>query len=318
MAVSDFDTLGANYVGRFFLTGANSRNTPFVTMLGGLAGGRTLRTKSKKFAVSVISDLDAGAQPSITEDTSQTAPTAVTTTQAQVFNTVQIYHEQRAITYWRNSDTKSIEGLAIIGGMAIDDPRERQIQFGLAQMNQDYDVSCLSGAYASDTSGAVAAKSRGMANTISTCTVAAGANQFSKAYLNTLLEEMWDAGAPMSNLVAFVGSGHVKSKISDVYGYAPESRTVGGVSISQIITDYDANVGVVLCPNLDASLVYVIDMDVCFPVLMPVATENGTTDILVEDLSKVGAKAAVQLYAQLGLAPGPEHYHGSLTGLATS
>ena len=287
-------------------------------MLGGIGGERTLRTSSKKFPVTVIGDLDAGAQPAITEDTSQAAPTASNTTVAQVFNSVGIYHEQRAITYWRNSDSKSIEGLAVVGGMAIDDPYEFQIQMGLAQMLQDFDVACLSGSYASDTSGAVAAKSRGMANVISTNTVACGAADFSKAFFNTLLEEMWDAGAAMGNLVAFAGSGYVKSKISDVYGYAPTSRTVGGVSIDQIVTDYDANVGVVLCPNLDASLIYVIDMDVMYPVLMPVDNGSSKADILVEDLSKVGGKSAIQLMAFLGLAYGPETYHGSLTGLATS
>ncbi len=320
MAVTDFDTWPYNYTGDFWLSGANSRRVPFTTMMGGIGGARTLHTKSVAYPTSVLADLDAGAQPDISEDTAQTAPTAVTTTTAQVYSTVGIYHEQRAITYIRNSDLGTIHGLAVTdGGLAITDPREFQIQMGLAQLIQDFDKASLQGSYQAAAASNTSGKSRGLVGICAsgTNTVAAGAANISKAFVNTLLEEMWNAGAPFTDPVAFVGSGFVKSKISDVWGYAPTNRTVGGVNIETIVTDY-CNLGVVLCPNLDASLMLIADMSVVFPVVLPTVTDKGAFDILVEDLGKVGAKTGIQIYAQLGMASGPEHYHGTLTGIATA
>lgn len=56
-------------------------------------------------------------------------------------------------------------------------------------------------------------------------------------------------------------------------------------------------------------------MAFCSPVFLPVP---GKGVLFYEELSKTGAAEEGQIYGQLGLDYGPEEYHGTITGLATS
>ena len=56
------------------------------------------------------------------------------------------------------------------------------------------------------------------------------------------------AGSVFVNPVVFVNAFQ-KQKISDIYGYAPESRNVGGLNIQQIETDF-AQLGIVWAPRM--------------------------------------------------------------------
>jgi hypothetical protein len=89
---------------------------------------------------------------------------------------------------------------------------------------------------------------------------------------------------------------------------------VGGYNIKQIETDF-AELGIVWAPQVPAATLLIADLSVCSPGGRPVP-EKGV--LFYEELSKTGASENGQIYGQIGLDYGPEEYHGTITGLATS
>ncbi len=301
------------YLGDFFLVGANSRRTPFVTMAGGLDGRGAQTTNSWQFPVASTSDLASPAQPAITETASLTAPTAGTTARTQDTNTCQIFQYQRSVSYAAQSDYATLSGLAVGGEPAIKNERDFQVLMGMKQFNQDAEYTFLNGAYQAATDAGTAAKMRGITAAISTNAVAASSAAMSKSLINSLLRSMAANGAQFSDKMVLLAGGLDIQRISEAYGYAPTDRNVGGVAIKSIYTDF-CELGVVWDPYVASGTALVVDMSVCAPVFLP---KDGEA-ILVEDLAKTGASDSVQIYSQLGLAYGPEEFHGKITGLATT
>jgi hypothetical protein len=195
----------------------------------------------------------------------------------------------------------------------VKNEKDFQIAANMKQIAFDVDYTFLNGAYASATSAAVAAKSRGIITACSTNTVGASSAQLSVKLLNQLLRTMAANGAQMENMVCFV-NGYQKQKLSELYGYAPEDRNVGGVNVKQIETDF-CRLGIVWAPNVPADTLLVADLSVCSPVFCPVP-EKGL--LFYEELARTGASEVGQIYGQIGLDYGPEEFHGTITSLATS
>lgn len=305
-----------NYVGELYLLGANQ--TPFLNMIGGLAGGRIWTVSSMEFPVAQPWALEAAAQPAITETASLTAPTAWTYVRGRDVNTCQIHQKAISVSYVKQSVTGVVEGFTttnqtMLGTQPVQNEKDFQIAAAMKQIAIDVEYTFLAGAYQLAINAGVAAKTRGIVTACSTNTVAAGSAQLAKSHIDTLLRTMADNGAVFSNMVLFCGA-YQKQKLSDLYGYAPEDRNVGGVNIKQIETDF-AMLGIVWAPKITTSVVLVADLSVCRPVFCPVP-DKGV--LFFEELAKTGASEAGQIYGQIGLDYGPEEYHGTITGLATS
>ena len=183
----------------------------------------------------------------------------------------------------------------------------------MKQIAIDMDYSFLNGAYQAASDASTAAKTRGIITACSTNTVAASSATLSKALIDELLRTMAGNGSVFENMVFFVNAFQ-KQKLSDIYGYAPEDRNVGGVNIKQIETDF-AQIGVVYAPNIPAATLLCADMNYVSAVTCPVP---GKGTLFYEDLGQTAASQKGQMYGQFGLDYGPEEYHGTLTGLATS
>jgi len=108
-------------------------------------------------------------------------------------------------------------------------------------------------------------------------------------------------------------NGFQKQMISDLYGYAPEDRNIGGVNVKQIETDF-AQIGIVYDPQMPTGTILIADMNYVYPVFLPF---RGKT-LFYEDLAKTAGAEKGQFIAFMGLDYGPEEYHGTITGLATS
>jgi hypothetical protein len=101
--------------------------------------------------------------------------------------------------------------------------------------------------------------------------------------------------------------------LSDIYGYAPTDRMVGGVNIEEVVTDF-GKVGIKYNPQMPTDEIYLVEMSVCKPVFCPANGQAiSDTPVAVTTAQKGGF-----LYAQVGLDYGAEEYHGSITGLATA
>jgi hypothetical protein len=306
-----------NYTGELYLIGANQ--TPFLAMAGGLQGDNVRIVKDQQFPMAQPWSLEAASQPAITETASLTAPTPTTYTRGQDVNTVQIYQEQVSVSYTKQAVTGQVTADATTGLVDITDSqpiqneRDFQIMANLRQISIDVEYTFLNGVYQQATSAAVAAKTRGIITGCTTNAVAAAGAALSKDLINELLRDMADNGAQWSNPVIFCNSFQ-KQAISELYGYAPESRNVGGVNILQIETDF-APLGIVWDPQVPTDTLLVADMSYVVPTYMLVP-EKGV--LFYEELSKTGASEKGQIYGHIGLDYGPEEYHGKLTGLSTS
>ena len=306
-----------NYTGELFLIGANQ--TPFLNMIGGLQGGAIRIVGDFGFPLAQPWALEAAAQPAVTEQASLTAPTPWTYVRDQDVNTVQIFHRAVTVSYAKQSVVGQITAdtttylTDITGVQPVQNERDFQISAHMRQIAVNVDYTFLNGAYQKATNATTAAKSRGIITACTTNTVAAGAAALSKPLIDQLLRTMASNGSEFVNPVIFVNAFQ-KQKLSDIYGYAPQDRNVGGYNINQIETDF-AILGVVWAPNIPAATLLIADLSVCSPVFLPVP-EKGV--LFYEELSKTGAAEKGQIYGQVGLDYGPEEYHGTITGLATS
>jgi hypothetical protein len=305
-----------NYTGELFLIGQNK--TPFLNMIGGLQGGNIKIANGFQFPLAQPWALESAAQPAVTETASLTAPNPWTYVRAQDVNTTQIFHRSVSVSYAKQAVTGVITAdattkLALIDDQPVTNERDFQIAAHMRQIAVNADYTFLNGAYQQATSAAVAAKTRGVITACSTNAVAASSADLSKPLIDELLRTMAATGSEMVTPVIFVNALQ-KQRVSDIYGYAPEDRNIGGYNIKQIETDF-AQVGVVYAPNVPTDTLAIIDLAFCAPVFTPVP-EKGV--LFYEELAKTGASERGQIYGHIGIDYGPEEMHGKITGLSTS
>lgn len=130
-----------------------------------------------------------------------------------------------------------------------------------------------------------------------------------------LLQKVWDAGGISEQETATImvnGSGKrllTKEFITDA-NYQEGSRTVGGVHVSTIETDFGT---LNVMPNrlMPAGAMSVVSLDQCAPVFLEIP---GKGHFFVEELAKTGAQNKAQLYGEIGLKYGNPDSHGLLLG----
>ena len=177
----------------------------------------------------------------------------------------------------------------------------------------------LNGTYAEANAVNQANKTRGMMELCSTgTTIDAGGADLSIDLLKQFFKGMADAGAFFGNMVLFCGSEQ-KQRITSLYekqvGYnQPQTRTVGGMNIQKLETDF-FEMGICYNPFMKPGSIGLFDVSACAPVFQDVP---GKGVLFLEDLAKVGASDRKQIYGEIGLDHGPAFLHGSITGLKDS
>lgn len=308
-----------NYAGELFT--ADPTQTPFLSMIGGLTGGK--QTDNFEFPTAVLYDYPEAAQPEISESASATAPAASEIARSQESNVVQIHQEVIDLTYAKLSNGGRLSGINTAGQQANPaDEKAWQIQQKLIKIARDVEFSFIRGTYQKATAANVANKTRGMlelaatVNTVNAKGTGTTAKPLTVVLLKELMLKMADNGAYFNNMVLFAGAKQ-KQVITSLYenqiGYntgAP--RNVGGMNIQHIETDF-CQLGIVWDRFMPDDSILVADLAHCAPVFQAVP-DKGV--LFEEPLAKVGASERIQLYGQIGLAHGPAFLHGSITGLA--
>lgn len=306
-----------NYTGELYLIGANQ--TPFLNMIGGLQEGLVRTVSGFEFPLAQPYALESAEQPAVTETASLTAPDPWTYVRGQDTNTVQIFHRSVTVSY----ANQSVSGVVTADGTTglvdinenqpVQNEKDFQIATHMRQIAINADYTFLNGAYQKATDAGTAAKTRGVITACVSNSVNASSAALSRNLLNELIRTMASSGAEFINPVIFCNAFQ-KQKISEIYGYAPQDRNVGGYNINQIETDF-AVIGVVWAPNVPTSTLLIADLGFCKPVFLPVPKKGV---LFYEELSKTGAAEKGQIYGQIGIDYGPEEYHGKITNLATS
>lgn len=307
-----------NYAGDLFT--ADPTQTPFLSMIGGLSGGK--QTDNYEFATGVVYNLPEAGQPDISEQASTTAPESQLIAREQETNVVQIHQETIDLTYAKMSNSGRLSGLNTAGQNANpNDEKAWQIRQKLIKIARDVEYSFLNGTYQKATTAAESNKTRGMLELCTSATgtsIDAGETILTKDLLNQLYREMAENGAVFSNIVLFCGA-YQKQLISDIYmnqfkGQTPATRNVGGYNVTEIETDF-FKMGVCWNPFMKKDAILLADVAHIAPVFQPVP---GKGNFFEEALAKVGATDKVQIYGQVGLAHAPAFLHGAITGLTTA
>jgi len=300
-----------NYLGELVQIGEQANATPFLTMVGGVNGAQTIG--SDQFPLAQPWSTGTAAQPSITETASLNAPTPVTYTRAQDTNTTQIFQEQVSVSYVAEATRQKISGLSLSGEVQpVVSEFDFQLMAALKQISEDANYTFLNGTYAAATSAAVAAKTRGILTGITTNVVAAGSADLSREMMDELFRTMATGGAKFANPVIF-GSALDVQRLSDLYGFAPMDRKVGGVNVSTIIVPLAGQVSVVWDKDVPAGSLLCAEMSVCSVMATPVP---GKGVLFYEELSKTGAGTSGELFGLLGMNYGAEEMSGKITGLS--
>lgn len=318
MAYTDSET--ANYRGELYLIGAYQ--TPFLTMLGGLGNG--MRSSSFIFPMAQPWGLTAASQPEITETVAAAAGDPTTITRSQDTNTVQIFKEDVAVTFVKQSQYGAMSGINTNNANPVTDELTFQKNGALNQIAIDVDYSFLNGVYQAASDTTTAAKTKGIITGAVSNTVDGSDAALSKAMIDELVRKMATNGAKFQNPVIFCNAFN-KQRITDIYGWAPPDRNTGGLNIRTVETDF-ATMGIVYAPNVPATTVLIADMAFCQPVFVPVAFDGedfvtnaiSGSDVLYIPTAVTGAKKGGFFYTQTGIDYGPEEYHGTITDLATS
>lgn len=299
-----------NYAGELFT--ADMINTPFLSMIGGLTGGK--QTDNFEFPTSVEYDHEALAQETITENESIAGVTPINYVRDQIKNVTQIFQAEVILSYVKQSNQGRLSGINTAGAVnSVPSELDFQIATALEGIARRIEWHFINGTYAISTTSDTPNQTMGMLQACSINTVAVNA-ALDKPHMDELFLEMFENGALFKNIVIF-GGGFQKQKLSAIYGYAPEDRNVGGVNIKQIETDF-GNIGVAAANRMmPAGTLLLADMSVITPVFQPVPKKG---NFFYEVLARTGAAESGQIFGQIGLDFGPKFAHGTLTGLTTS
>lgn len=303
-----------NYWGELFT--ADAVNTQFLSMIGGLTGG--VQTQNDEFATSSEYDFPAAEQPDISEDQSLTAPAGTQAVREQLGNVTQIFHQAVQVSYSKLSNGNKLSGINTAGKQNnVSNELAFQINYNLTKIARDIEHTNFSGVYQKSTASNVSNRTRGMlsvCDTAGSTAIDAGGVTLTKDLMQLLFRTMFDRGSMFLIPVIWV-NGFIKQNISDIYGYAPDDRNIGGVNIKQIETDF-GTIGIANATRfMPASELLLSDMRVIRPVTQPVP-EKG--NFFYEMLAKTGASENGQIFGQYGLDHGPAFAHGKITNLATS
>jgi hypothetical protein len=302
-----------NYTGALFTS--DMINTPFLSMIGGLTGGRM--TTNFEFPTTSEYNHESLSQENITEDESIAGVTAVNYVREQKKNVTQIFQEEIILSYVKQSNVGRLSGINTAGAANnVISEKDWQIAKALEAIARKVEWHFLQGTYNLAGAANAANQTRGMiaAAALASNTLAAAGAALTKTLMDSILLTMFTAGAVFKNPVIFCG-GFQKQKLSAIYGYAPEDRNIGGVSVKQIETDY-GNIGVANPHRMmPASTLLIADVAMCAPVFQPVPNKG---NLFYEELAKTGAADSGQIFGQIGLDYGPAWAHGTITGLATA
>lgn len=302
-----------NYSGMLF----NKGNTR--TPLSSIIGGRMKTTDHVEFVTGQEYDGGgAGAQPSISESASLTAPEATVVTREQKTNVTQIFHESVGISYGKQSNMGTLAGVNVANQQA--NPMSEldfQVAAKMQKIARDIEYTFINGVYQRATSDATANKTRGLVNTITTNVKAMEGASMTLWDIADGLKMVYEANAPTTGLALWCDATTLFQINADAaqngLTIVPAAREVNGISLSSIVTPLGV-VYLYLGECLPAGTAMLLNLDVISPVSQPVP---GKGNFFMEELAKTGAGEKYQIFGQIGLDHGPEWYHAMFTGIST-
>lgn len=303
-----------NYSGMLFNKG--NTKTPLSTMIG----GRMKTTNHVEFVVGQeYTAGDGGAQPSISEEASLTAPTASVITRTQMSNVTQIFQESVGVSYGKMSNMGTLSGVNVANQTA--NPMTEldfQVAAKMIKIARDIEYTFINGTYNKATSDATVNKTRGLVSAITTNEIAMGSKPLGLWSVADAMKKVYEANAPTTGMVLWCDATTMfqinADAVQNGLTIVPAAREINGIQLSSVLTPLGP-VYLYLGECLPSGTALLLNLDVIAPVQQPVP---GKGNFFMEPLAKTGAGEKYQIFGQLGLDHGPEWYHAKFTGLATT
>lgn len=302
-----------NVLGQVLQVGAG-RRTPFFAASGGLGG--VGRVPAQQFAMSANYSLNAGSQNAIDETASLSAGTAKFYAKTQEYNVVQVNKYPFASSHLNEANRSQLSNTNAV--YSSDAPQtsefDRAAATAMKQLVVDWEFTMLQGTMvarsAADTDVAAGGLLDSAIGAISK--VNANSAKLSKALIDQLVETIAGYDAPMQEPVIVIPPGYVND-LNDIYGFAEQSRSVGGVNLTQIFLPIIGQASVIWTNQMEANSLLIADLSYIKPVVLPHA--NGE-DILMAEYSDGGSARKGYIEGYIGVDFGSRYYHGFIHGLA--
>ena len=298
-----------NYVGELF--GQSPETTPFLSAIGGLTGGEAsdgkIRTEWQTYSL---------RSPAVrTREEGADAPTAEARKRYQVQNTLQIIQETIDVSY-------SKQAAYTYQDNPVKDEISWQIEQALKQVARDVNYSMIRGTenYAGDetTDSSDARAMGGILSVISSNVVDAENATLTADLILDTIQEVYDAGGIEEvETATLLTNSTLKRKLSDIFlkdrNSQPESRTVGGVNLQTIETDF-GRLNLMMDRSMATDEIAIVSLEQCAPVFLEIP---GKGFLFVEELAKTGSAERHQMYGEVSLKYGNEKSHGKLINVST-
>ena len=308
-----------NFVGELF--SASKEDTPLLSAIGGLTGGRS--TGAKTFFDWQFYDLrDAATDRQRKEG--QDAPTAEQRKRSTARNVVEIHQESVELSYTRQAtagqQNTGSEAVVSIGGTSL--PASElvwQIEQQLKQIARDVNKTFFVGQFADPSDNNSPRKTRGLLQAITTnvgtyvqpdLSNSSQVAAFGTALLD-LMQDIWtNGGIREAETRTIIVNAANKRALTAAFitgrNYQEQSRNVGGVNLQTIETDF-GRCNVML--DQDCPVPVVCSLEDLAPRFLEIP---GKGHFFVEPLAKTGASDKVQIYGEIGLEYGNQRKHGKL------
>lgn len=304
-----------NFVGDLF--SISPEDTPFLSAIGGLTGGRPAVDKTFEWEFYDLRDADPNRQRVEGAD----APVAAERVRGNASNVVEVHQEAVELSYTKLA-VAGRGGYATTarGTSAVTDELAWQTDIALKQIARDIELGFIVGTYAKPTDNTAPRKTRGLLQAIVTNVIDLGGAVPTVDDINDLFQMAYDNGGILEGetRTLIVGSAMkrllTKVFVRDIHGNGlVPSRSVGGVNLQTIETDF-GTASIMVDRYMPAGTIVAASLEEFAPRILEIP---GKGFLFVEPLAKTGASDRSQIYGEVGLEYGNELKHAKLVDATT-
>lgn len=307
-----------NFVGDLF--NISPEDTPLLSAIGGLTGGRQANDKHFEWQFYDLRDASASRQRLEGAD----APEAEGRVRANASNVVEIHQESVSISYTRQSvgNTGGYQTTAR-GTSPVANEMAWQMDQQLKQVARDVELSFTIGSYQSPDDNLTPRKTRGILEAITTNVIDLDGAALTEEDVNDLFQMAYDNGGIQEGETrTLVGGSAMRRQLTKIFlksgnstaASAPPTRTVGGVALQTIVTDFGL-ANLMTSRYFPTGTLAALSLEELAPRFLLVP---GKGYFFWEPLAKTGSADNSQLYGEIGLEYGNQRKHGKIVNAATN
>lgn len=306
-----------NFVGDLF--NISTEDTPLLSAIGGLTGGRQANDKSFEWQFYDLRDADASRQRVEGAD----APPAEERVRGNARNVVEIHQEAVELSYTQQSIGASGGYQTTARGTSpVANEMAWQMDQQLKQVARDVELSFTIGTFAEPADNTAPRKTRGLIEAITTNVIDGGAAALTEEMVNDLFQLSYDNGGSQEGETrTLLGNSAMRRQLTTIFlkngngtgQTAPASRTVGGVALTTILTDF-GTANLMTSRYMPAGTLVAVSLEELAPRFLLVP---GKGYFFWEPLAKTGAADRSQLYGEIGLEYGNQRKHAKIVNVTT-